>query len=87
MTPEQELPEHELPEHELPEQELPEHELLNTIEEIRAKQFTDLPAELVKQIAVIERDYTDNRQEAYKRIAAAIDAHMAATMPPKQAGG
>ena len=55
----------------------PEQDLLDTIEEIRNSKFPDIPAELVKQIVLIERDYTDNRQEAYKRITQAIDAHMA----------
>jgi len=60
----------------------PEQDLLDTIEEIRKSKFPDIPAELVKEIVLIERDYTENRQEAYKRIAQAIDAHMA-----KKAGG
>lgn len=53
-----------------------EQELLDTIEEIRQKKFGDVSAELVKMIVLIESKYTDNRQEAYKRIAAAIDAHL-----------
>jgi hypothetical protein len=61
----------------------PEQDLLDTIEDIRKTKFPDLPAELVKQIVRIERDYTDNRPEAYKRITQAIDAHMAT----KAAGG
>jgi hypothetical protein len=60
----------------------PEQDLLDTIEEIRKGKFPEIPAELLKEIVLIERDYTDNRQEAYKRIAQAIDAHMA-----KKAGG
>lgn len=54
-----------------------EHELLDTIEDIRAKQFPELPADLVKRIVVIERDFTENRQEAYKRISQAIEDHLA----------
>lgn len=46
----------------------PEQELLDTIEEIRQKSFPDLSAELVKQIVAIERDFTENRPEAYRRI-------------------
>ncbi len=61
----------------------PEQDLLDTIEEIRLGKCPDIPAELVKQIVLIERDYTDNRQEAYKRITQAIDTHMA----NKVAGG
>ena len=59
-----------------------EDDLLDTIEEIRKGKFPDIPAELVKEIVLIERDYTDNRQESYKRIAQAIDAYMA-----KKTGG
>ncbi len=51
-------------------------ELLDTIEEIRKQKFSELPAELVKEIALIERDFTDNRLEAYKRITQAIDAYL-----------
>ena len=54
----------------------PEQELLDTIEKIREGQFPDIPAQLVKEIVLVERDYTDNRQEAYKRISALIDAHL-----------
>jgi hypothetical protein len=54
----------------------PEDELLDTIESIRAKTFPDLPADLVKQIVLIERDFTDNRQEAYKRISQLLDEYL-----------
>lgn len=54
----------------------PEQELLDTIEEIRAKRYTDLPPDLVKAIVQIERDFTDNRQEAHKRIAQAVDEYL-----------
>lgn len=54
----------------------PDHELLDTIEDIRGKQFPELPADLVKQIVVIERDFMENRQEAYKRISQAIDDYL-----------
>lgn len=58
----------------------PEHELLDTIEDIRTKKFPEMPADLVKQIVMIERDFTENRQEAYKRISHAIDEHLAKKM-------
>jgi hypothetical protein len=54
----------------------PEQELLDTIEEIRKQKLPEVPADLVKQIALIERDFTDNRPEAYRRISEAIDAHL-----------
>ncbi len=55
----------------------PEDELLDTIEELRAKAFPALSADLVKQIVLIERDFTENRQEAYKRISQVIEDHLA----------
>jgi len=53
-----------------------EQELLDTIEQIRKQKFPEVPADLVEQIALIERDFTDNRPEAYRRISQAIDAHL-----------
>jgi hypothetical protein len=55
----------------------PEQELLDTIEHIRKEKFPGLSTELVKRIALIERDHTDNRQEAHKLISQAIDEHLA----------
>ena len=40
----------------------PEQELLDTIEKIRESKFPEIPADLMKQIVLIERDYADNRQ-------------------------
>jgi hypothetical protein len=57
----------------------PEQELLDTIEEIRKKRFPEIAPELVKQVIQIERDFTENRPEAYKRITQAIDSHLAGT--------
>ena len=54
----------------------PEQELLDTIEQIRKERFPTLPAELVKRIALLERDYTDNRQEAQKLLSQAIEEHL-----------
>jgi hypothetical protein len=54
-----------------------EYELLETIEAIRAKEFSDLPAALVKQIVLIERDFMENRQEAFKRLSQVIDNYLA----------
>lgn len=55
----------------------PEQDLLNTIEDIRSKKFPELDARLVEQIVLIERDFTDDAHEAYKRITEAIDGHLA----------
>jgi hypothetical protein len=65
----------------------PEQELLDTIEEIRKQKFPELPAELVKQIALIEKDFTDNRQEAFKRISNVIDEHLNNNPAAKKAEG
>lgn len=54
----------------------PEQELLDTIEKLRQEKFPQLPAELVRRIVEIERDFTDNRQEAFKRITHAVAQHL-----------
>jgi hypothetical protein len=54
-----------------------EHELLDTVEDIRKKLFPELPPDLIKQIITIEKDFTENRQEAYKRISQVVDEYMA----------
>jgi hypothetical protein len=64
----------------------PDEELLDTIEEIRKKQFAGLPADLVKEIVLIERDHTENRSEAYKRIGQAIDLYLEQAAAAKKAG-
>jgi hypothetical protein len=54
----------------------PEEELLDTIEEIRRKQYPELPAELVKQIIRTEQAYPDDRSETSRRISEAIDQQL-----------
>ena len=54
----------------------PEQELLDTIEKLRQEKFSDLSADLVQRIVEIERDFTENRQEAFKRITEAIGKHL-----------
>lgn len=54
----------------------PDQEMLTTIEEIRKEKFGEIPAELVREIISIETNFTDNRQEAFKRIAEAIEIHL-----------
>ena len=59
-------------------------ELLDTIEEIRKKSFPGLPADLVKDIVLIEQNFTDNRQEAYKQISNAVDAYLKGTVSDRE---
>ena len=59
-------------------------ELLDTIEEIRKKSFPELPADLVKDIVLIEQNFTDNRQEAYKQIGSAVDAYLKRTVNDRE---
>jgi hypothetical protein len=54
----------------------PGQELLDTIEQIRKEKCPEVSADLVKQIVMIERDFTDNRQESYKRVSLAIDEYL-----------
>lgn len=51
-------------------------ELIKTIEELRAQKYSELPAQLVAQILTIEADFTDDRQEAHKRIAQLIERYI-----------
>lgn len=53
-----------------------EQELLDTIEGLRKQKFPEIPAELVQHITSIERDFTDNRAQAYKQIAQLIDSYL-----------
>ena len=64
-----------------------DEDLLDTIEEIRKEKFADVPAELVKEILLIEANYTENRVEAYRRIEKAIDAYLEKQAATKEAGG
>ena len=63
----------------------PEQELLDTIEEIRKKHFPEIPADLVKQVVEIERNFTENRAEAYRLVTQAIDSHVAGKTPTQEA--
>lgn len=54
-----------------------DQDLFETVEEIRKRSFPTLPAELVRQIITIEKEFTENRQEAYRRISEALDAYLA----------
>jgi hypothetical protein len=65
----------------------PKQELLHTIEQIRAEKFGDIPADLVSNVVNIERDFTENRQEAYKRIEHAIDAYLEKTAAAAKSAG
>lgn len=51
-------------------------DLPGTVEEIRAKSYPDIPADLVAKVIAIERDFTDSRTEAAKRIREAIQEHL-----------
>lgn len=64
----------------------PEQELLDTIEEIRQKSFPELPAELVRQIVAIERDFTENRPVAYRRIEKCVGEYLEKASPAKKVG-
>ena len=65
----------------------PEQDLLDTIEKIRHQKFPEIPTELVKQMILIERDFTDNRQEAYKRISQVIEEYLDKNAAAEKEGG
>lgn len=62
----------------------PDQEMMDTIEDIRKQKFAELPADLVRQIVLIEKDFTENRQEAFKRVGRAIDDYLAAAGAKKE---
>lgn len=64
-----------------------DEELLDTMEQIRKAKFTDIPAELVKEIVLVEANYTDNRVETYRRLEKVIDAYLEKQAAAKEVGG
>lgn len=54
-----------------------DRDLLETIESIRETRFPNLPGNLVRDILLIESEYTENRTEAYRRVIDAIDTYLA----------
>jgi hypothetical protein len=51
-------------------------DLLATILELRQKQFTHLPEDLVAEIVRIEIDYAEDRSEAQKRVEQALEKYL-----------
>jgi hypothetical protein len=52
-------------------------DLATVVEEIRAEQFPDLPADLVREILNAEGAFVEDRTTAVKRITELIDVHVA----------
>jgi hypothetical protein len=53
-----------------------DEDLLDTIESIRKDSYPDLPAGLVKEIALIEIAHTENLVEGSKRLAEAVNIYL-----------
>jgi hypothetical protein len=64
-----------------------DEELLDTMEQIRKAKFADISAELVREIVLVEANYTDNRVEAYRRLEKVIDAYLEKQAAAKVVGG
>lgn len=54
----------------------PLSDLEATVERVRAKHFPSLPADLVATILRIESESVENRADAARRVAAALQAHL-----------
>lgn len=52
------------------------NDLHETIENVREKQFPELPKALVYNLIKIQSDFMNNPREAQKRIEAEIDTHL-----------
>jgi hypothetical protein len=53
------------------------NELIDTIEALRVAKHKDLDAELVRDVVTAQADFMTNPNEAYKRIAQAVEAYLA----------
>jgi hypothetical protein len=51
-------------------------DLINTIEALRASKHKDLDPQLVREVVTAQADFMANPNEAYKRIAQAVEASL-----------
>jgi F420-0:gamma-glutamyl ligase len=51
-------------------------ELLSVLERVRAEKYSDVPKELIEQIAYIQYDNQDNRQQARSKTMSLIAEYM-----------
>jgi hypothetical protein len=51
-------------------------ELKTTILKLREEKYPDLPAELIDEILSIEADWIDDKGQAFRRVAQAVDKYM-----------
>lgn len=59
------------------------NDLIDTIEALRAAKYTDLDAELVRDVVTTQSDFMANPNEAYKRIAQTVEAYLARKEKPQ----
>jgi hypothetical protein len=53
------------------------NDLIDTIEELRASKHKDIDTQLVHDIVTSQADFMANPNEAYKRIAQAVELYLA----------
>ena len=59
------------------------NDLVDTIEALRAAKHTDLDAQLVLDVVSAQADFMANPNEAYKRIAQAVEEYLARKEKPQ----
>ena len=59
------------------------NDLIYTIETLRAAKHTDIDADLVRDVVTAQADFMANPNEAYKRIAQAVEAYIARKEKPQ----
>lgn len=52
-------------------------ELKETIEELRKEKYLDLPAELIAEILTMEAEWLEDKGQALRRVAQAVERHIA----------
>ena len=51
-------------------------DLINTIEDLRASKHKNLDPQLVREVVAAQEDFMANSNEAYKRIAQAVEEYL-----------
>ncbi len=58
-------------------------DLINTIEDLRASKHRDLDPQLVREVVAAQEDFMANPNEAYKRIAQAVEEYLVRKENPR----
>lgn len=52
------------------------NDLGETLEKLRSIKYTDIDAELIRDVVTAQANYMANPSEAFKRISQAVDVHL-----------